>query len=325
VPLRLAVLGAGDHSQRNHLPALADFARRHPGQVELVALCDLRYEHAVVLASRYGFKRVYADLETMLSAERLEGCIAVTPLAETFRLAKRILHAKIPLLMEKPPGETLDQAQEISALAASLGVPVMVSMNRRFDPALKAGLDWLGERSVAYLHAIQARHNRREPDFITGTAIHVIDTACFLGGEVHSWQSHVRLVDGVKWAQVALSFASGALGWVEILPTAGCVVEQYELCGPDYRLLVRAGGVDAGEALAWEKGKLVFQTQAFSQAAEYIANGVYAETKAFIGALLGERPFYPTPEQVYPSVELCHSIFDSLPSPDLGEGRVRDG
>lgn len=310
--LRIAILGAGNHSQRNHLPALAEIKRRDPQAVELAALCDLRREHAERMAAQFGFHRVYTDLESMLAAERLDGLIAVTPIPETARLVERILQAGVPVLMEKPLGANLAEAEKITHLAQSTGVPVMVSMNRRFDPALTAGLDWLGERPRIYLRAVMTRHDRREADFITGTGIHLMDTVLAIGGAVRSWQAQVSLVEGVKWAQVRLAFASGASGWAEILPTTGWVSEQYELFGSNYRLLVRVGGVDSGEAAAWDNGEQVLKFQPAHPEPEFIANGAYAETAAFLAALRGERLFYPTPAQVLETTKLCHAI-EALP------------
>ena len=36
--IKLVVLGAGNHSRRNHLPALARYVDEHPGEVELAEL-----------------------------------------------------------------------------------------------------------------------------------------------------------------------------------------------------------------------------------------------------------------------------------------------
>jgi len=55
--LKIVLLGAGSHSQENHLPALARYVAEHPGEVELAGLCDLRREHAEMMAHHYGFAR----------------------------------------------------------------------------------------------------------------------------------------------------------------------------------------------------------------------------------------------------------------------------
>lgn len=315
MPLKIAVLGAGDHSQRNHLPALAEFMRQHPGVVECVALCDLRYDLAQTLAAQYGFQQVFPNLESMLSAAAWDACIAITPATVTVPIAERILNAGVPLLMEKPPGNTLQQARELAELAHHLAVPVMVSMNRRFDPTLQAGLAWIGERRVSIVRAVQIRHARLEPEFITDTAIHAIDTLRYLAGDVLSWRLQVQLVAGVRWYVVSLEFVNGIAGSLEILPNGGHAVEQYDLFGDEFHAQARVGGLDSGELYAWEGGKLALQAQQVQGQPEYIANGCLAETTAFLQSILQGEPPQPSPEQVLGSVELCHAIQDACKTP----------
>ena len=306
--LKIAVLGAGDHSQRNHLPALAEYARQNPGAVELSALCDLRFDLAQAAAEQYGFLTAFPDLESMLSYAHWDACVAVTPVSATATIARRILQAGVPLLMEKPPGSTPQEAHELADLARRLDVPVMVSMNRRFDPALQAGLTWMGGRRAVYVRATQARHARREPEFITDTAIHALDALRFIAGEVRSWQAHTRQVAGVSWYAVSLEFENGAAGCLEVLPDTGHTVEQYELFGDGFHVQIRAGGVDAGETTAWQDGKLVFQAHPALGKPEFVANGCLAETTSFIENLIQSRPFQPALAQVLDSVNLCHQI-----------------
>ena len=306
--LRIGVLGAGDHSQRNHLPALQAYHSQHPGAVELVALCDLRLEHAVAVAERFGFPQVYASMDEMLQVARLDACIAVTPVEQTVPLALRILQAGIPLLIEKPPGSTLPEARRLADLVDASRLPVMVSVNRRFDPALQAGLSWWAGRQLSYLRASMARHARMDADFITGTAIHLVDTVRCLGGDARVSHVRSRQVAGAVWTLAALEFVSGAAGCLEILPTAGVVIEQYELFGPGCRLSICVGVTDCGEALAWEHGRPVLALQPAQGQPEYVLNGTLAETAAFLDALRENRPPQPTPRQVLGSVEICHTI-----------------
>ena len=59
--VRLALIGAGNHSRGNHAVAMAQYAREHPGQVELAAVCDLQRQKAEAFAGMFGFKAVYTD------------------------------------------------------------------------------------------------------------------------------------------------------------------------------------------------------------------------------------------------------------------------
>ena len=306
--LKLVVLGAGNHSQGNHLPSLAHYVAGHPGQVELAALCDLRHEHAREMAARYGFSRVYVDLDEMLRVERPDGCIAVTPIPVTAEIATRVIRAGVPLLMEKPPGATAQEARQIVQLVIETGAQVMVSMNRRFDPALRVALEWWGDRPIHYVRATIVRVDRREPEFMYGTAIHPLDAMREIGGDVGGYTVDEREVDGVRWTIVWFSFECGAVGALDVLPTAGSMAESYELFGAGCRALVQVGGPDTGEVRCWEGGELVVEDEPARGEPEYVRNGAYGETVAFIRAREKGSALRPSPAQVLQSVELCERI-----------------
>ena len=306
--LNLVVIGAGSHSQRNHLPALARYVEEHPGRIELAALCDLVRERAIEMAGRYGFARVYADLDEMLEHEKPDGCIAITPIPVTAQVASRAIRAGVPLLMEKPPGATVEEARSVANLAEATGVPVMVSMNRRFDPALSAALEWKGARSIAYVRGTIVRHRRQEPEFMTGTAIHPLDALRAIAGDVRDFEAAASSVNGVRWYVVRLGFESGAMGVLEVLPDAGTQAESYEIFGEGYRVLVQMGEVDAGRVCCWEDGRLVMTGEPARGEPVFVQNGAFGETMAFVSALAERRVMHPSPAEVLQSVELCHAI-----------------
>ena len=129
-----------------------------------------------------------------------------------------------------------------------------------------------------------------------------------IAGDVEDHSVQVREVGGVRWFTVHLAFRSGAIGVLEVLPTAGSVAESYELFGPDYRAFVRAGGIDAGEVRCWEDGRLVVEEEPARDAPGFVKNGAYDETTEFIAALKEDRHPHPSPVEVLQTVELCHQI-----------------
>ena len=54
-----------------------------------------------------------------------------------------------------------------------------------------------------------------------------------------------------------MSFRSGGRGLLEVFPTRGSMAETYEWSGAEHRVLVQAGGVDAGRFTAWENDRVV--------------------------------------------------------------------
>lgn len=307
-PLRLTVIGAGDHSAQNHLPSLARYAAEHPGEIELAALCDLRREHAESMAKQFGFDRVYTDFRAMLDKEKPDGCIAVTPIPITTEVAVAIMRMGVPLLMEKPPGATLEEARHVCAVAEETDARVTVSLNRRFHPAIRAMLAWLGERPLSYVRAAFIRHRRGEPRFYIDTVVHAVDTLRFIAGEAESLTVSARAMGQVRCAVIQFSFSSGVLATLEVFPDSGHLVEAYELFGQGYRVLARIRGAGAGDATAWEGDCLAWRSKPADDTPRFVVNGTYDETAVFITSLKGERPFGPTPGEVLRSVEISHEI-----------------
>lgn len=307
--LKIVLLGTGEHSQGYHLPSLSHYAGRHPGDIQLAALCDLRRDRAEAAAGRYGFARVYTDLQEMLDRETPDGCVAVTPVESTSAIACQVIRSGVPLLMEKPPGATVEEAREIVHLAEQTGGRVMVSLNRRFDPALGAMCAWKGDRPVEYLRATILRHNRIEPKFMPESAIHPLDAMRKIGGNVKGYSVSARRVGGARWYIVELAFESGALGVLEVLANCGSTAESYELFGRDYRALARVGRYDRGSFTCWEGNRMLIEDEPARGEPEFVRNGTYGETVEFLSALQENRPPHPSPAEVLQSVELSHSIW----------------
>ncbi len=306
--LRIGVIGGGNHSRGNHLPALARYIAHYPGEVELAAFCDFRREVVESVSQEYGFLHFYADVAEMLAAEKLDGCIAVTPIEVTAGVARQLIVAGIPLLMEKPPGRTQAEAQEIAELAGSGKARVMVSMNRRFDPALTAVRAWWADRPLIYLRAAMCRHQRTEPDFFVGTAIHALDAMRFMAGDISEYAVHARPVNGAWWYSVQLQFDRGTVGLLEVMPTCGSKAESYEIFGAGCRAVATSGEVDSGEGVMWEGGLVAQHHNPARDVPLFVTNGTFAETVAFLHDLRDRRIPHPTPTEVWQSVDICHRI-----------------
>lgn len=306
--IRLAVIGGGRHSRENHLPALARYASLHPGEVELAAFCDLKPQLAAAIACEYGFAQCYTDMAEMLATESLDGCIAITPRDVTAAVAKKILCAGVSLLLEKPPGSSPQEAAEICELVRRTAVPAMVSVNRRFDPAICKAGSWRAERPLATVKATMLRHARTENGFLAETAIHALDTLRWMAGDIADYSTEAWQVDGVWWYRIHLDFESGTKGLLEIMPNCGHQQERYELFGPGYHLIASVGVLDAGQVVIAENGAVILDEQPAYGMPDCVKNGTYAETVEFMDALRENRMPRPSPDEVWPSVDLCHRI-----------------
>jgi predicted dehydrogenase len=283
--------------------------------LELVAACDLNIDRASEFCRTFGFARAYSSIQQMLTTERLDGCVAIMPMERIVELAVMLLERKIPCVIEKPLGTSLQEMEQLARVTSETGTAHMVSVNRRFMPYLNEAKSWA--KSVGplqYLRATQVRHARAERDFIWATVIHVLDALRHLGGEVSDFQTEVYSQKELSawWYAVSLRFESGARGRVEVLPTAGMVEESYELFGEGFRSRVVAGSSQQRSLHCWRSGQLEIERYSAEDEPEDLRNGAYNEVVEFVRALkTGQRP-WPTVADILPSARICFAIAESV-------------
>ena len=316
--IRLALVGCGEHSRLSHATPLARYAAFNPGELELVAACDLNLDRAREFCSEFGFARAYSDVEALLSKESVDGCVCVMPMERIVDLAVMLLERKIPSVIEKPLGVTPEESERLADVARQTGTPHMVSVNRRFMPYLNQAKSWTSSIGpLQYVRATQVRHARDEPDFIWSTAIHVLDALRHVAGEVAEFHTEVHRQAGpagpsTAWYVVSLRFESGASGRIEVLPTAGMVEESYDLFGEGFRARVVAGSGVQRSLHGWRSGQVVLENQSSKDEPEDLRNGAYEEVVEFVRALnTGRRP-WPSVEDILPSARICFAIAESV-------------
>lgn len=302
--IRLALIGAGNHSWGNHAPALSQYATDHPERLELAAVCDLDSNRAKACAEQFGFKAVYTDYRQMLAQEKLDGCVCVMPVSLTAALAVDLLQRGVPTTIEKPMGATLAEVAHLLQVAEATGTPHMVSVNRRFEPLIRQGIDWAREQGpLRVVRASILRHNRFQPDFMSETAIHCIDTLREIAGEVADVRSQTHPGEP-NWFHLDFEFESGVLGTLDVLPSTGSVEEKYELFGDGFRVEARVGPSPEPQLRCWREGEIAVDERPPANQPNFIRVGPYAETHEFVTALQEGRSPWPSVADVFPSVEI---------------------
>ena len=287
---------------------MAQFASEHPDELELVAVCDLVEEKAKAFAKDYGFESIHTDYVQMLEHVKPDGCVTVMPIEHTAALAIDLMRRGMPTTVEKPMGGTLDDIKSLVEVAKDTGTPNMVSVNRRFAPLNRKGIDWAREQGpIRTVRASILRHNRPEGSFVSGTAIHPIDTLREIGGDIASVTS--RTLGGeTPWFHFTFEHVSGAFATLEVLPTAGSVEERYEIFGEGYRVDVRHEPWYRARLRCWKDNKVVVDETLPEGQPEFVCVGPYAETEEFVKALEEGREPWPSVEEVFPSVELAFNL-----------------
>jgi predicted dehydrogenase len=149
--LRTAVVGGGTISGR-HLDGISDCP-----YTTLVAICDVDPERAQAVASEYGIVN-YTDMDEMLADAALDWVHICTPVATHLPLATKAIEAGVPVLIQKPVTETVDEYLDLAATAEEHDVPVSVVHNHNFDPAVRKLMAALGEGAVGDVRSVDVRY-----------------------------------------------------------------------------------------------------------------------------------------------------------------------
>jgi predicted dehydrogenase len=302
--VRLCLIGCGEHARVAHGPAQARYAATHPG-VELAACCDLSGGRAEAHRRAFGFARAYTDPFLMLETEKPDAVALVVPVERTRALATAVLERGFPLLVEKPPGRSLEEVDALAAVAEAGGrrVSHLVAFNRRFAPLvldLRRRLD--GASEIQHLHYEMTRVDRRDPDFSV-TAIHGVDAVRYLAGSDYA-EARFRYVElpslgpGVANVFVDAIMTSGASAHLAFCPVAGVVVERATVHVRDETFFLNvpmwAAFDSPGRLQHLVRDRLAVEVtgdRLSEEAALFDLGGFYGEYVEFLGALAeGRRP-----------------------------------
>jgi D-galactose 1-dehydrogenase len=135
-PIKLGIVGVGKIVRDQHLPALAK---------------DRDYRLAAA-ASRHGkvdgianFPDIEAMLDTVPELEAVSLCM---PPQFRYDAARTALAAKKHVFLEKPPGATVSEVEDLKVLAAANGVSLFASWHSRYAPAVEAARAFLGSTQI---------------------------------------------------------------------------------------------------------------------------------------------------------------------------------
>ncbi|ARB85271.2 MULTISPECIES: Gfo/Idh/MocA family protein [Yersinia] len=175
--LRIGIVGLGGIAQKAYLPILTQardwqlVGAFSPNQVKAQPLCD-SYR-----------MRYFSRLDTL--AAECDAIFVHSSTASHFKVVSELLQAGIHVYVDKPLAETLEQSEQLIALAAKRRLALMVGFNRRFAPLYQQ----LKQQVIhpASLRMEKHRQNSVGPNDLRFTLLddylHVVDTALWLGGE----------------------------------------------------------------------------------------------------------------------------------------------
>ncbi|HMO60057.1 MAG TPA: Gfo/Idh/MocA family oxidoreductase [Roseiflexaceae bacterium] len=255
--LRIGVLGCGPIAQFAHFDAC-----RKARNAELYAICDAAEDLVARMAAIHAPLASYTSYDAMLADPNIDAVIIAT--ADQFHvpLCLRAITAGKHVLVEKPLGVSVEECLTLQAAVDSGGGVLQVGNNRRFDPgiafaarfireelgALIGMKGWYYDSTERYtmtdnlqpipLLSATARRPAGNPKddrpryFLLTHASHLVDTARLLGGPIVGVRARrVAMFGAYSWF-VSLTFASGALGHIDMtIAIRGDFEEGFQIHG----------------------------------------------------------------------------------------------
>jgi len=257
---RLGVIGAGTHGSRY----LRHAARDVPGMTA-TALCRRNETEGRALAAELGC-RYYRKTADLIADSTVDGVLVCTPPASHFQLARDVMKAGKPLLLEKPLTGTLEQAEQLARLDADSGTPLMLAQTLRWNPVIRKAKELLPRLGQVHLVRMAQRlaptdlaWQRNLSETVGGsvllTGVHLFDTVRFLTGrefrEVDSRQDRILnpvvedfflaraiLDDGCAVSLEVSKYTHSRAAWLEIVGEEGQLWADYLAGG----IVLRRGG-----------------------------------------------------------------------------------
>lgn len=131
-PLRVGVVGCGLIGRRRALAAAANGASR------CVAVCDTDPARAREVAAAAGAREV-ADWRQVVECPEVDAVVAATPNGYLAEITVAALGAGKHVLVEKPMGRNLQEAERMRRAAVNAGRLLKVGFNHRYHPAIVEG------------------------------------------------------------------------------------------------------------------------------------------------------------------------------------------
>ena len=198
--IRIAFIGLGDIAQKAYLPIVTHHTKVDP------ILCTRNAKTLNRLAIQYRIRETYTDVDELIR-NKVDAAMIHSATDSHFILVSKLLHAGIPVFVDKPLCYSLSESEELLNLAAQKQVLLYLGFNRRFAPLIQT--------LIHHPNPVQIHWQKNRvglPDeprvFVFDDFIHVVDSLRFLGtGTIDKLQVFSKLQNDkleslqVQWQQ----------------------------------------------------------------------------------------------------------------------------
>ncbi len=137
-PIRIAIIGYGKIAEDEHLPSID---------------ANPRFELAATVGSkspgRAGVPSFRRHAEMMRAMDDLDAVAIATPPGVRYDIARDCIERGLHVLLEKPPGVTLSEVEDLACLAAGRQVTLFTTWHSQYNPAVDAAAEALAGKRIS--------------------------------------------------------------------------------------------------------------------------------------------------------------------------------
>ena len=179
--LRAGFIGAGGRAQSAHYPSLERL-----DNVEMVAVCELDRERLDQVVENYHFEHTFTDHREMLASMDLDVVYCVMNEKWVLQPALDCLNAGVHIFIEKPPGASSDETQQMLETAVANQVYAMVGFQRRYAAVTREAMRRVAEKGPVSLVTTTFNKQMLGVEEFTTTlwndVCHVVDLLRYMAG-----------------------------------------------------------------------------------------------------------------------------------------------
>ncbi len=198
---------------KNHARVYHELSQQSGG-VRLAAIVDADVARADMVAREYG-ARAFGSIEQLLTRNEIHAASIAVPTVHHLDVARPLLEAGIDVLIEKPVAFSLEDTDELIAIAKKNQRVAQVGHLERFNPAVRATLPLITRPMFFEVHRLSVFTARSlDVDVVLDLMIHDLDIVLTF---VNSPVKEVRAVGlpilsgKVDIANVRMEFESGCV------------------------------------------------------------------------------------------------------------------
>jgi UDP-N-acetylglucosamine 3-dehydrogenase len=318
-PLRVAVIGLGLIG-RQHARVASE-----SDETELTAVVDA--DRVTERITRERRVASYRTVDELLEGRHVDAAVVSVPTGDHPAVVGRLLEAGVPVLVEKPIAETVEEAATLVVAAARSGVHLAVGHVERFNPAVRELQARLAEGELGRLFQVEARRLSPYPARVprtgvaTDLATHDLDVMCCLAGAPIRISAEVERKAGRPREDLLaalLRFDSGIVGVLQVNWLTPTKVRRLSVTGEqgmfvvDYLEQQLTRSVHTRSAEEWEERE-IFGGPEGDVLRHTIRREepLRAQLDAFVRAVRGEEPVTVTGEDGIRIIALAQAALEA--------------